>query len=111
CGTSERCRVLCQLIDGTSEDAGAAYKTVRAGLEAYGHGLTEKPEIVALTKVYALTPDVVKSQTAKLKKAATKTPLTLSSQSGQGVREALRALWKFIDAALEDADTGRVTET
>jgi len=110
-GHTERCRVLLHLIDGTSEDAGAAYKTVRAELEAYGHGLTEKPEIVALTKVDALTPDVIKSQTAKLKKAAKKTPLTLSSQSRQGVQEALRALWKFINAAREEADTGQPKET
>src|SRR6476646_3361414 len=110
-GHTERCRVLLHLIDGTSEDAGAAYKTVRAELEAYGHGLTEKPEIVALTKVDALTPDVIKSQTAKLKKAAKKTPLTLSSQSRQGVQEALRALWKFINAAREEADTGQLKET
>ena len=110
-GHTERCRVLLHLIDGTSEDAGAAYKTVRAELEAYGHGLTEKPEIVALTKVDALTPDVIKSQTAKLEKAAKKTPLTLSSQSRQGVQEALRALWKFINAAREEADTGQLKET
>ncbi len=37
-GHTERCRVLLHLIDGTAEDAGAAYKTVRAELEAYGHG-------------------------------------------------------------------------
>jgi GTPase len=102
-GHTERCRVLLHLIDGTSEDAGVAYKTVRAELEAYGHGLSEKPEIVALTKVDALTPELVKSQIAKLKKAAKKTPLTLSSQSRQGVQEALRALWKFINATREEA--------
>ena len=30
-GHTERCRVLLHLIDGTTEDAGAAYKTVRGG--------------------------------------------------------------------------------
>ena len=38
-GHTERCRVLLHLIDGTGEDAGADYKTVRAELEAYGQGL------------------------------------------------------------------------
>ena len=37
-GHTERCRVLLHLVDGTGEDAGAAYKTVRAELEAYGAG-------------------------------------------------------------------------
>ncbi len=98
-GHTERCRVLLHLIDGTGEDAGAAYKTVRAELEFYGHGLTDKPEIVALSKADALTPEAIKTQTAKLKKAAKKTPLLLSSASGQGVTEVLRALFKVIDAA------------
>ena len=98
-GHTERCRVLLHLIDGTTEDAGAAYKTVRAELEAYGQGLTDKPEIVALSKADALTPEAIKAQTAKLKKACKKTPLVLSSASGQGVKEVLRALWKFIDQA------------
>ena len=38
-GHIERCRVLLHLVDGTGEDAGEAYKTVRAELEAYGQGL------------------------------------------------------------------------
>ena len=102
-GHTERCRVLLHLIDGTTEDAGAAYKTVRAELEAYGQGLTDKPEIVALSKADALTPEAIKSQTAKLKKACKKTPLMLSSASGQGVKDVLRALFKVIDAARGDA--------
>jgi GTP-binding protein len=110
-GHTERCRVLLHLVDGTGEDAGAAYKTVRAELEAYGHGLADKPEIVALTKVDALTPEAIKSQTSKLKKAAKKTPFTLSSQSRQGVQDTLRALWKIINAAREQADTGQLQET
>jgi GTP-binding protein len=101
-GHTERCRVLLHLIDGTGEDAGADYKTVRAELEAYGQGLTDKPEIVALSKADALTPEAIKKQAAKLKKACKKAPLILSSASGQGVTEVLRALWKFIDQARDD---------
>ena len=78
-GHTERCRVLLHLVDGTGEDAGADYKTVRAELEAYGQGLTDKPEIVALSKADALTPEAIKEQTARLKKACKKTPLLLSS--------------------------------
>ena len=85
-GHTERCRVLLHLIDGTSDDAGEAYKIVRGELEAYGHGLTDKPEIVALSKSDALTKDAIKMQAGKLKKACKKTPLVLSAQSGDGVR-------------------------
>ena len=103
-GHTERCRVLLHLVDGTGEDPSEAYRIVRGELEAYGHGLTGKPEIVALTKADALTPAAIKSQSAKLKKACKKTPLVLSSASGAGVQEALRALIKFIDTAREDAE-------
>ena len=97
-GHTERCRVLLHLVDGTSDDAGAAYKVVRGELEAYGQGLIDKPEIVALSKADAMSLEAVKLQSAKLKKASRKTPLILSSASGQGVTEVLRALFKVIDA-------------
>ena len=101
-GHSERCRVLLHLIDGTSEDASKAYKTVRAELEAYGQGLTDKPEIVALSKADALTTEQIKTQTAKLKKTAKNTPLVLSAHSKQGLPKALRALMKVINEAREE---------
>ena len=109
-GHTERCRVLLHLIDGTSDDAGEAYRIVRGELEAYGHGLTDKPEIVALSKSDALTNDAIKMQAGKLKKACKKTPLVLSAQSGDGVREALRALLKIIDKARDAADRSKAKE-
>ena len=84
--------MLLHLVDGTGEHAGEAYKTVRAELEAYGQGLADKPEIVALSKIDALTPEAIKQQAARLKRASKKTPLLLSAHSGEGVPEALRAL-------------------
>jgi GTPase len=96
-GHVERCRVLLHIIDGTGEDAGEAYKTVRAELLAYAHGLADKPEIVALNKADALSADDIKQQVARLKRAAKKTPLVVSAVSGEGVAEVLRALMKVID--------------
>jgi GTP-binding protein len=109
-GHTERCRVLLHLIDGTSDDAGEAYKIVRGELEAYGQGLTDKPEIVALSKSDALTKDAIKTQAGKLKKACKKTPLVLSAQSGDGVQEVLRALLMIIDQARNAADKSKAQE-
>jgi GTP-binding protein len=103
-GHVERCRVILHLVDGAGEHAGEAYKTIRAELEAYGHGLIDKPEIVALSKADALTPELRKQQVARLKRAAKKTPLVLSSASGEGVPEALRALLAVIDQAAEPVE-------
>jgi GTP-binding protein len=100
-GHVERCRVLLHLVDGTGEHAGEAYKTVRAELDAYGNGLVDKAEIVALNKADALTPEQLKQQTARLKRAAKKTPLVISGVTGQGVTNALRALAKVIDQSSE----------
>jgi len=98
-GHVERCQVLLHLIDATSEHAGQAYKIVRGELTAYGHGLEDKPEIVALSKVDAVTPEVLKEQKARLKRAAKCEPILLSSASGAGVPEALRALMGIITKA------------
>jgi len=98
-GHVERCRVLLHLVDGTGGNAGEAYQTVRAELSAYGQGLADKPEIVALSKADALGADEVKQQMARLKRAAKQTPLVISAVSGEGVADVLRALLKVIEQA------------
>ncbi|CAL8980095.1 GTPase ObgE [Rhodoplanes serenus] len=106
-GHVERCRVLLHLVDGTCEHAGKAYKTVRGELAAYEHGLLDKPEIVALNKIDALSPEDLKQQVARLKRAAKAKPLLLSGATGQGVPEVLRAVLAVVDGAraAERADT------
>jgi GTPase len=96
-GHVERCRVLLHLVDGTLEDAGVAYETVRAELDAYGEGLDDKPEVVALSKADALTPEQLKRQSARLKRASKATPLVVSAATRLGVSEVLRALSRIID--------------
>jgi GTPase len=102
-GHVERCRVLLHLVDGTAGHAGEAYRTVRAELSAYGHGLPEKSEIVALSKADALSADEIKQQMARLKRAAKKSPLLISAVSGQGVGDVLRALFAAIEKARHGA--------
>jgi GTP-binding protein len=102
-GHVERCRVLLHLVDGTVEHAGEAYKTVRAELNAYGEGLADKTEIVALNKADALTPEQLKQQLARLKRAAKKTPLVISAATGEGVPEVLRALVRVMGEARASA--------
>ena len=96
-GHVERCRVLLHLVDATCEHAGKAYKIVRGELEAYGDVLAEKTEIVALNKSDAVSPEDLKQQVARLKRASKKKPLVLSAATGEGLQEALRALVSVID--------------
>ena len=110
-GHVERCRVLLHLVDATSEHAGKEYKTVRTELEAYDENLAGKIEIVALSKIDAVTPEHLKDQKARLKRAAKKTPLLLSSVSREGVPEALRALLSVIGEAPVSAKAKKATES
>jgi GTP-binding protein len=100
-GHIERCRVLLHLVDATSEDVAAAYRTVRRELKAYGAGLDKKKEIVALSKCDVLDEAMLAERAEALRKAARKRPVTLSAVSGLGMKEALHALAREISLARE----------
>lgn len=97
-GHVERCAVLLHLIDGTQADPGDAYRTIRAELAGYGHGLTDKPEIVALNKADAMTPQARASRIKALERACGHPVMVISGATGDGVPEALRALADTIHA-------------
>jgi len=101
-GHIERCRVLLHLVDAGCEHAGKAYQTVRRELEAYDGGLTEKPEIVALSKIDTVDAETLKTQAARLKRAAKKTPLQLSAVTRQNLDGTLRALRTAIETEAEE---------
>ncbi len=96
-GHIERCRVLLHLVDAGAGHAGEAYRTVRRELEAYGHGLAEKPEIVALTKIDSVDREALATQVLRLKRAAKKTPLTLSALAHINLIETLRRVLTALD--------------
>ena len=98
-GHVERTRVLLHLVSAQEEHPGKAYRTVRGELEAYGHGLAEKPEIVALSQADTLDADARRKKMAALKRAAGRPPILLSAVSGEGVEETLRALIAFVEEA------------
>ncbi len=100
-GHVERTRVLLHLVSAQEENVGKAYKIVRGELEAYGAGLAEKPEILALSQIDTLDADARKKKVAALKRAAGKAPMLLSAVSGEGVQDVLRALMREIEGVGE----------
>ncbi|HET6378219.1 MAG TPA: GTPase ObgE [Methylocella sp.] len=102
-GHIERCRVLLHLVDAGGGHAGSAYETVRRELEAYGGGLAEKPEIVALSKIDTVDAGTLKAQAQRLRHAAGLAPLRLSAVTGENVQEALGRLLKVIDESQKPA--------
>jgi GTPase len=114
-GHVERCAVILHLVDSTLEDVAGAYRTIRAELGRYGHGLAEKPEIIGLNKIDAIDPDAVSAKCARLRRvAAPDTPvLPLSGATGAGVPQALEAVLSVL-AATKDvagAETRSLADT
>lgn len=110
-GHVERTRVLLHLVSAREEDPAAVYNTIRGELAAYGHGLTDKAEIVALSQVDLLDDEARAEKQAALAEACGRNPLLLSSATGEGVQDVLRALMKIIqDARAEEEDADAVDD-
>ena len=114
-GHVERCGALVHLVDATGENAGADYRTIRRELEAYGEGLDEKPEIIALSKTDAVDEETLAKQLERLKRAVRNygppleqgakrvRPVMLSTATRNGVTDVLRATMAAIEAGRAEA--------
>ncbi|KQT87501.1 GTPase ObgE [Aurantimonas sp. Leaf443] len=91
-GHVERTSVLLHLVSATEDDVAKAYRTVRHELAAYEHGLAEKPEILALSKVDLLDEDERAEKIAALEAVAGVKPIELSAVTREGMTVALRRL-------------------
>lgn len=110
----ERTQVLVHLIDAYQEDIKAAYTTICEELRAYKTDMSNKPQIVALSKIDGLDEEIVQDRIGELKSIVVNDVpvMAISSKSGQGVKELLRAVRKEVlaaqarlsEAAPEEAD-------
>jgi GTP-binding protein len=91
-GHVERTNVLLHLVDATAMNPVTDYLTVRAELAAYGAGLSDKPEIIALTKADALDRKTMDEKRRGLRKATGGSVLVMSAVSKEGVEAVLRAI-------------------
>jgi GTP-binding protein len=105
-GHIERCRVLLHLIDASADDPADAWRIVCGELDAYGEGLEEKPQIVALNKGDLLGPELMADIAADLKAAGVEEVFTISGATGEGVPALLDALVERLGPA---APTGSGT--
>lgn len=97
-GHVERCGSILHLIDGTSEDVGDSYTVIRHELEAYGWGLSEKPEIVGLNKCDALLEEEIDEKIAVLRDLCGHDRVyAMSGAAKQGLEPVLGQMLKFIE--------------
>lgn len=94
----ERTAVLLHLIDAYTDDVAAAYQIIRTELSNYNIDLSDRPEVIALTKIDGLDNEIIQMQVDSLKAVAGDTPVfAISSSAHKGLIEVLRALKQKVD--------------
>ena len=101
-GHVERCRVLIHLIDATQPEPGKAYKTVRHELATYSQELAEKPEILALSKMDAVSSEELADMVKELEELTGHTPLVISGVTHQNVTQTLFEVAKHIERGKQE---------
>jgi GTP-binding protein len=97
----ERTRVLLHLIDTTQDDPIAAYHTIQDELEAYGRGLPDRPQILALNKVDVLGGDLerVEAIATELHRLSNLPVFQISAVAQTGLDALLQEVWRVLESA------------
>ncbi|MBD2842484.1 GTPase ObgE [Erythrobacter rubeus] len=95
-GHIERCRVLIHLIDIAGEDPAEAMRTVLAELEAYGEGLADKPQLVALNKMDLADKELGQAFADELIAAGADKVFNVSGATGEGIEDLLDAVLGYL---------------
>jgi GTP-binding protein len=104
-GHVERCRALLHLVDAEGTDPVEAWRIVRGELDAYGAGLEDKPEIIALSRSDVVEAKALERLRKKLAKASGSEVMTVSAATGDGVDPLIEALFDLIgEAAVAEAE-------
>jgi GTPase len=93
----ERTRLLLHLIDLTAEDPIADYQVIQNELKAYGRGLSDRPQIIALNKVDAVEEDARKEKIEDLRKLTPALIFSISAVTTKGLDEMLQAIWDDLE--------------
>ena len=94
----ERTRVLLHLIDVNAENPIADYETIQQELEAYGHGLPQRPQIIAFNKIDAIDDEMLELIISELQQV-TDTPIyAVSAVSRKGLDTIVQKIWSILDA-------------
>jgi GTP-binding protein len=103
----ERCRMLVHVVEISAEDPVGSYETVRGELAAYGAGLTDLPELIALSKRDLVPDEAAAAAGAEWKERLgdrVVDVLAVSAMSGAGIDDLRRAIFAAVDVeALPDA--------
>lgn len=93
----ERTRLLLHMVDMTRDRPLEDYYAIQHELEAYGHGLADKPQILVLNKLDAVAPETVETLAAQFPTAA----IAISAATRQGLDVLLNAVWQQLEGIHE----------
>ncbi len=93
----ERTRLLLHLIDATADDPIANYHTIQQELHAYGRGLAERPQILALNKIDAVEPEIVDALVTQLSQLSQVPVFQISAVAQIGLDLLLQKIWQSLD--------------
>ena len=95
-GHIERCRVLIHLVDIAGDDPAAAMRIVQDELAAYGAGLEDKPQLIALNKLDLADRELGEGFAEELLAAGADKVFTISGATGEGIEELLDAVLGYL---------------
>ena len=93
----ERTRLLLHLIDATADDPIANYQTIQEELHAYGRGLVERPQIIALNKIDAVDSETIDRLATALNHLTQVPVFQISAVARMGLDELLQKIWDSLD--------------
>ncbi|MFB2891314.1 GTPase ObgE [Aerosakkonemataceae cyanobacterium BLCC-F50] len=95
----ERTRLLLHLIDATAEDPIANYQTIQEELLAYGRGLSERPQLLALSKIDAIDPAQINLENLRqqLHELSGNQVFLISSATRSGLENLLQQIWQMLE--------------
>jgi len=101
----ERTRLLLHLIDATDEDPIANYQTIQQELQAYGRGLPERPQILALNKSDAVDDETLETLATELNQLSQVPVFIVSAVAQTGLDALLQKVWQSLEQLTPEAES------
>jgi len=101
-GHVERCKLLLHLVDADGENPVEAWRVVRGELDAYGAGLADKPEVVALSRSDLVDPKQLTKLRKALEKASGAKTLPVSAVTSDGIEALLDSIVETLSVDLPE---------
>lgn len=99
----ERTRLLLHLVDVTDEDPIANYQTIQDELGAYGRGLADRPQIVAINKLDAVDPEMdVDAIATRLSELSGGPVFRISAATRLGLDPLMHQVWQQLEVMQQD---------